>query len=148
MDKNNRADRAAGRAANQAADDTGARTPRIVADEVTTTLHAPVLVPALANVSGRLRVDVNGKAVGAIVVDRGQVSVTAPEGEAAVVLNLEDPADFLRIVRGQLNPVVAAIQGRLWLDGDLELAVQVINALAAARPFGANPQKPPQQKDS
>ena len=95
----------------------------------------PVSVALLAGLSGSMRVDVKGTPAGVIDVQNGTVSVNDPAGEATAVASVEDGADFLRILRGELNPVVAAIQGRLALEGDYEFAVQVILALHAAKPF-------------
>ena len=43
--------------------------------------------------------------------------------------------DLWKVLRGHLNPVVAALQGRLAFEGDFEFAVKVILAISAASPF-------------
>ncbi|MFL5863714.1 MAG: SCP2 sterol-binding domain-containing protein [Solirubrobacteraceae bacterium] len=95
-------------------------------------------VPALAGLSGRMRVDVRDEPAAPIHLDHGRIWATAPGEEAVATAVVEDRADFQRMLAGELNPVVAAIQGRLWLHGDPELAVRVIFALNAARPFAGH----------
>jgi putative sterol carrier protein len=97
-------------------------------------------VPALAGVTGRMRVDVNDEPAGTIHVDRGKVWRGEPEGQPDAVAVVQDRADFDQIIAGQLNPVVAAIQGRLVLQGDPALGTRVISALYAAKPFPAERQ--------
>ena len=99
----------------------------------------PVHIPLLAGVSGSLRIDVQGKPVASIDVQDGQVSLTDHPGEPTAIANVVDLSDLQRIVQGQLNPVVAAIQGRVMLDGDAEFGIEVILALHAARPFASAP---------
>jgi hypothetical protein len=106
----------------------------------------PINIALLAGVSGRMRVDVKGSPVASIDVQNGQVSVIDRVDEPTVVAGVDDPADFQRIVHGELNPVVAAIQGRLMLQGDLEFGVEVILALNAARPYAADAAAPSTSK--
>jgi putative sterol carrier protein len=89
--------------------------------------------------SGRLAVNAQGKPVGNIEVHEGRVTVSYQTGDATAVANVDDREDFLSIIRGQLNPVVAAIQGRLTLEGDPEFAIEVILAQNATKPFGTEP---------
>ena len=104
----------------------------------------PVQVPLLFGVSGRMRVDVKGKTVGAVDVQDGLVTVdvgadagAGANAGASVVANVDDEADLGRIARGELNPIVAGIQGRLALEGDIELGMKIILSLNAAKPFSA-----------
>jgi putative sterol carrier protein len=99
--------------------------------------RVPIDLPALVGVSGRMRVDVKDDPAVTIHIDRGQVWTGDPEEQPDAVAVVEDRADFDRILAGELNPVVAAIQGRLVLQGDPELGTKVISALYAAKPFRA-----------
>ncbi len=93
--------------------------------------------PALAGLSGRMRVDVGDQPAATIHLDHGRIWATEPDLESEATAVVQDRADFERMLAGELNPVVAAIQGRLVLRGDPELAVRVIFALSAAKPFAA-----------
>jgi hypothetical protein len=98
---------------------------------------AAVVIPALADVSGTVRLLVGDERVGAIAVQHGSVTLTGQSPEyAAACLTMSSMDDFLGIVRGELNAVVAAIQGRLVFSGDIELGVRVVLALNAATPSG------------
>lgn len=103
----------------------------------------PVQIPLLAGVSGSMRIDVQGQPVASIEVQNGQVSLTDPSGEPTAIVNVADLSDLQSIVQGDLNPVVAAIQGRVVLEGDAEFGIDLILTLHAARPFAgaAAPQK-------
>ena len=96
----------------------------------------PVVVRALQNVSGSLRVDDSAGTLGVIHVERGRVWLGQGDGHADAVAVVADKADLERIVKGELNPVVAAIQGRVVLRGNPDLATRIILALNAAKPFG------------
>lgn len=99
---------------------------------------APIQIPALADVSGMVRLQVGDERAGAIAVQHGSVTLAAQSPEyAAACLHVSSLEDFLRIVRGELNAVVAAIQGRLVFSGDIELGVRVILALNAAQAAGS-----------
>ena len=97
----------------------------------------PIFVPLLAGRSGRMRVDVDGRSAGVIEVEQGHINVSDQLGEVAVIAMVDEASDFLRMLRGELNPVVASIQGRLAFQGDVELGVEIILALNAAKPFAA-----------
>jgi len=97
----------------------------------------PIFVPLLAGRSGRMRVDVDGRSAGVIEVEQGHINVSDELGEVAVIAMVDDASDFLRMLRGELNPVVASIQGRLVFQGDIELGVEIILALHAAKPFAS-----------
>jgi len=100
-----------------------------------------VKIPSLAGVSARMRVDVEGDSLGTIVVERGRVWLDrareeADVVEADVVAVVHDEADFRRMLGGDLNPVVAVIQGRIVFRGNPALATRIILALNAVKPFG------------
>jgi putative sterol carrier protein len=92
-------------------------------------------LPALAGVSGRMRVDVKDEPQATIHLDHGRVWATEPEDDAEAVAVVQERSDFEQILAGELNPVVASIQGRLALRGDPELGTRLISALNAAKPF-------------
>lgn len=96
---------------------------------------APLEISALADVSGTVRLQVGEEEAGAITVQHGSVTLTGQSPEyAAACLTVASMDDFIGIVRGDLNAVVAAIQGRLVFSGDIELGMRVVLALNAAQP--------------
>ena len=102
----------------------------------------PVHIPLLTGISGSMRIDVQGQPVASIDVQNGQVSLTDHPGEPTAIANVVDLSDLQSIVQGELNPVVAGIQGRLALQGDAEFGIEVILALHAARPYASQAQQP------
>lgn len=110
---------------------------------------APIAIPALADVSGTVRLLVGQDGAGAISVQHGSVWMTGQSPEyAAACLTVASMDDFLQIVRGELNAVVAAIQGRLVFSGDIELGVRVVLALNAGTPLrpGARTAATPEER--
>jgi putative sterol carrier protein len=94
-------------------------------------------VADLAGVSGRLSVEVDGKTVGELVVEDGHVELGGNGAPTQGVVAFKSAEDLWKVLRGQLNPVVASLQGRLTLQGDLAFAVKVILCIASASPFAA-----------
>ncbi|MFL5305543.1 MAG: SCP2 sterol-binding domain-containing protein [Polyangia bacterium] len=95
---------------------------------------APLEISVLADVSGTVRLQVGEERAGAIAVQHGSVTLTGHSPEyAAACLTVSSMDDFVSIVRGELNAVVAAIQGRLAFSGDIELGMRVVLALNAAK---------------
>ena len=77
------------------------------------------------------------------------VGPAAPDGSADVTIQIGYP-DFLRLVTGRLNPVMAFMAGRLKVRGDLVLAQlqstwfdQRLDAPAPAPPETGAPDQPP-----
>lgn len=97
------------------------------------TMQGPA--PGLEGLHGRVRVDVAGMTVGFLVVDDGQVAFTQDDGEvrAAFVCHDREVLDKLR--SRELNPFVAALQGRFALSGDVRFGIQVLLGLQASSPF-------------
>jgi putative sterol carrier protein len=94
--------------------------------------------PGLAGLRGRLRLQVGDQTAGALVVDDGQVELTdaksgGPREEAVALFS--DVEDMKKLLRGEVNPVVAALQGRMALRGDLVFATKVILGLRVSSPF-------------
>jgi putative sterol carrier protein len=89
--------------------------------------------PALAGLSGRLRLDVAGKPARVMEVRDGTMSIRPSSGaeraDAVVWCDSEETLEAFN--RGALNPVVGALQGRLGIAGDRALALRVVLALQA-----------------
>jgi putative sterol carrier protein len=95
-------------------------------------------VPDLAGVDGRLAIEVDGKTVGELVVADGHVEFGGNGAPTQGVVGFRSAEDLWKVLRGQMNPIVASLQGRLTLQGDLALAVKIILCISAASPFAAS----------
>jgi hypothetical protein len=92
-------------------------------------------LPALAGLSGVMRVDVKDQPAATIHLENGRVWAGSPADKADAVATVQERSDFEKLLAGELNPVVAAIQGRLVFQGNPELATRLVAALNAAKPF-------------
>ena len=92
-------------------------------------------LPSLAGLSGTMRIDVKDQPAGTIHLENGRVWAGSPADKADAVATVQERADFEKLLAGELNPVVAAIQGRLVFQGNPELATRLMAALNAAKPF-------------
>jgi predicted lipid carrier protein YhbT len=89
----------------------------------------PTRVEGLLGVTGRVRVDIGDRLLGVLEVEDGNVILRPGARDADAVVIVTDPNDFKGLVSGHLNPVVAALQGRLTVEGDTEMAIRVILGL-------------------
>jgi len=100
-------------------------------------LEAPgphqLAMPSLAGLSGRLRVDVAGQPAWVLEIHDGTVSVrpAAHAEDAEAVLQFDSEETVAGFKRGELNPVVAMLQGRMHPEGDGALAIRIIMGLQA-----------------
>ena len=98
------------------------------------------LVPGLEGVTGRLRIEVganeaSSRLFGVLSVNDGDVEFVLGDGEAGTLVRVATYDDIEAFLLGELNPVVATLQGRLAIEGDLELASRIILALQSGSPF-------------
>ena len=93
----------------------------------------PVSVPSLAGLSARLRVDVAGQPTRMLEIHDGTFSIrpTAGAEDADAVLRCDSEETVAAFSRGELNPVVAMLQGRMHPEGDAALAISVVLGLQA-----------------
>jgi hypothetical protein len=99
-------------------------------------------VTTLTGLVGRLAFEVDGKTVAALQVDAQRIDVTGGDaGNAAEpsrsTATCPSEDDVRQIVSGALDAVVAALQGRLVIDGDVLFGMKVLRALRAAPQPGA-----------
>ncbi len=99
-------------------------------------------VTTLTGLCGRLAFDVDGKTVAALQVDDQCIEVvtggTAGKGGAPrAVATCVSEDDVRQVLSCVLDPVVAALQGRLVIDGDVLFGMKVLRALRAAPQPGA-----------
>jgi putative sterol carrier protein len=91
--------------------------------------------PGLEGLTGRLRLDVGNQAAAVLEVQDGEARLLPADGEADAVVIAEDVETIHRFQRGELNPVVASLQGKLRIAGNLAFAIKVILGLQVAHPF-------------
>jgi SCP-2 sterol transfer family len=93
----------------------------------------PLSVSSLAGLSARLRVDVGGQPAWMLEINDGTVlsrpAVGAEDGDAVLQCDSEETVAAFK--RGELNPIVAMLQGRMHPEGDAALAIRVIQGLQA-----------------
>jgi putative sterol carrier protein len=91
-------------------------------------------VPSLAGVSGRFRIDIAGRPAGLLEIQDGTVSTRPAAGaeDADAVIHCDDEETVAAFNRGELNPIVAGLQGRMRVEGNRSFAIKVILGLQAA----------------
>jgi putative sterol carrier protein len=95
--------------------------------------------PALAGISGRMRLSIGGKSVGVLIVDDGHLTLTDDERPVDVTVNCATRTDLIKLLRGELNPVVAALRGMVRQRGDRAFGLKVALGLRAGSPFVRTP---------
>src|SRR5690349_4665474 len=95
--------------------------------------------PALAGLVGRLRLQIAGRTVGVLVVHDGHLELTGDDGSVDATLVCASAEDVIAALRGEVNPVVAALRNRLRLIGDRTFAAKVIMGLRSGSPFARLP---------
>jgi putative sterol carrier protein len=95
--------------------------------------------PALSGVSGRMRLMVEDKALGVLIVDDGHLSLTDDDGAVDVTITCTTRDVLVKLLRGEVNPVVAALRGEVRQRGNRELGAKVILGLRAGSPFVHTP---------
>jgi hypothetical protein len=91
-------------------------------------------IPTLKGVQGSLRIDVRDRPFGVMHIDDGRAWFVMNEEKADSVVVVDDADDFELILKGELNPFMAAIQGRVaFQEHNSEFTIRVLFALAAAK---------------
>jgi hypothetical protein len=91
----------------------------------------PDRIPALEHVRGSVRVDVGTEALGILRVEDGHVTLLPSAGHAEAVITTAGENDLQRLLHGEMNAIVATIQGNIDLEGDVALAARILYALQA-----------------
>jgi putative sterol carrier protein len=86
-------------------------------------------VPALAGLTGRLRVDIGSEVACMIEITDGAFAVKPGDREADAIATFDSEEAAAAFRRGELNPVVAMLRGHLSVTGDLAFAIKVILGL-------------------
>lgn len=92
--------------------------------------------PGLAGLSCRVALYVSGAPAGVMLIEEGgEVRIDEERGEASALIALESQETLLDLLRGDLPPIVAHLQGRLRFEGDADLALRVLFGLGDASPW-------------
>lgn len=93
-------------------------------------------VPNLKGVTGRLCLCVRGESKLVLDVNDGATRIVAVGAEAPdATLHCNDLRDLGALLRGEMNAVVAALRGSMFLTGDREFGSRVMLGLNAGSPF-------------
>ena len=95
--------------------------------------------PALAGITGRLRLQVGGKPLGVLAIDDGHLSLKDDDQAVDVTVNCATRNDLIKLLRGEINPVVAVLRGIIRMRGDRAFGAKVILGLRAGSPFVHTP---------
>jgi putative sterol carrier protein len=95
--------------------------------------------PALAGISGRIRLSVGDKTLGVLVVDDGHLALTDDEEHVDTTVVCATREDLIKLLRGEINIVVAALRGLVRQEGDRALGAKVMLGLRAGSPFVHTP---------
>ena len=100
------------------------------------------VAPGLAGLYGRLRISVAGKPMATLVVEGIYVAmVPDTHGPADATAFCADEATMWKLLRGELNPFIASMQGLARLAGDRGFATRVALGLQVGSPFAADSAK-------
>ena len=91
--------------------------------------------PGLAGIVGRMRLMVGDQALGVLVVDNGRVKLTPDEPPVDVSAVCKSRDLLIKLLRGQLNPVLMALQAQGRLHGDRERGIKILYGLRGENPF-------------
>lgn len=91
--------------------------------------------PGLAGITGDLRLDVAGKTAATLHIDDGFVEIVRNEGHADAVADYADDKTLIDLLSGELNLVVAVLQGRMEVNGNLSFATRCLLGLQVGKPF-------------
>jgi len=88
----------------------------------------------LEDISGQLRLQIADAPVGVLKVEYGAVEI-AREGDAPALLVVDSLPTLLGVLGGEMHPFVAFLQGRLRIEGNRALALQILFGLQADSPW-------------
>ncbi|CAN7171595.1 SCP2 sterol-binding domain-containing protein [Phenylobacterium sp. LjRoot219] len=95
----------------------------------------------VAGLSARIRLGVDGATVGVLKVDDGGVEIV-PDGEAAATVTTDTLQTLVGLLGGDVQPIVARLQGRVLPEGDIGLVIRVFFGLQAGSPWSGLAPKP------
>jgi hypothetical protein len=91
--------------------------------------------------AGRIRLQVAGTDAGVLRVANGEAEI-GPDGEAAGSVSADTLQTLVGLLGGEVHPIVARLQNRVQVDGDVPLILRVFLGLQAGSPWsGLVPRK-------
>ncbi len=87
--------------------------------------------PGLKGVSGRLRLQVGDVATADLRIEPSGAVELVGVGDAAAVITVDTQSTLTGLLSGESSPIVALLQDRLQVEGDLALAWRVLLGLQA-----------------
>jgi putative sterol carrier protein len=98
--------------------------------------------PGLVGVYGRLRITVGGKPIATLMVEGTYVAlIPDTSGPADATLICADEQVVRKLLKGELNPFIAAMRRQARLTGDRAFGTRVAFGLQAGSPFAAEADK-------
>ena len=97
--------------------------------------------PGLKGVSGKLRLQVADISVGVLQVEPSGAVAIVDDGDAATLLVVDTQGTLAALLRGEVSPIVAGLQDRVRVEGDLALALRVLLGLQAGSPWSVATQR-------
>ena len=95
--------------------------------------------PALTGINGRMRLTVGTTSLGVLVIDDGHLALTDDESPVDVTVTCATRTDLIKLLRGELNIVVAALRGIVRQRGDRAFGAKILLGLRAESPFVHTP---------
>ena len=87
--------------------------------------------PGLKGVTGRLQLQVGDVAAGVLQIEPSGAVELVGVGDAAAVITVDTQSTLAALLSGESSPIVALLQDRLQVEGDLALAWRVLLGLQA-----------------
>ncbi len=88
----------------------------------------------LKGLSGSVRLMADGLQVGILNVADGAAKIS-PDGAADATLHADTLTTLIGLLGGEVQPVVARLQNRLRVDGDVGLVIRIFFGLRAGSPW-------------
>jgi hypothetical protein len=93
--------------------------------------------PGLAGLCGCMELNVANAPAGLMLVEESGEVWIADNGEACALIATDTHDTLVELLRGDLPPIVAHLQGRLRFEGDAALALRVLFGLQEESPWAA-----------
>jgi len=99
--------------------------------------------PGLAGVEGLLLLELEGNPLATLRIDNGHAQLardtrTADAAAADAVADFSEEQALIEVLSGELNPVVAILQGRMHVSGNHIFATKTVLGLQVDKPFGSS----------
>jgi len=95
-------------------------------------------VAGLEGISGRIKFEVGADAACLLRIDNGDVELSADGADTQAVVACNTREEVARVLRGDVNPIVEALQGHLSAKGDLALVFKATLGLQSGALFAGS----------